>query len=180
MKDGFTNVGNLNLRYAGNFEYMFVFSKGKVKSFNPLKDRLNSTFGNKICGSIRQVDGSMKSKSNLGKRTKRYGIRYNVWKYSVGFKKSGDDFSFEHPASFPENLAGDHIKSWSNEGGLVLDPFMGSGTTAKMAYLLNRKFLGFEISKKYCDLIQKRLNPHINNLFSNLGNVIKYEFESKD
>ena len=63
-----------------------------------------------------------------------------------------------HPATFPEKLAQDHILSWSNEGDIILDPFMGSGTTAKMALLNNRNYIGFEISKDYCDLANKRLS----------------------
>ena len=91
--------------------------------------------------------------------------------FMVGSK---DSITFDHPATFPEYLAYYHIKSWSNENDIILDPFMGSGTTAKCAHLLNRKFIGFEISKEYCELIQKRLNPHINNLFSGLGSVLDY------
>lgn len=86
-------------------------------------------------------------------------MRNNIWKYSVGFNdKTG------HPAVFPEALARDHILSWSNEGDVVLDPFMGSGTTAKAAMLLNRKYIGFEISKEYCDIANKRLLEY-NELF---------------
>jgi site-specific DNA-methyltransferase (adenine-specific) len=55
-------------------------------------------------------------------------------------------------------LAQDHILSWSNEGDLVLDPFMGSGTTAKMAKLNNRNFIGFDTSQEYCDIANKRLD----------------------
>jgi site-specific DNA-methyltransferase (adenine-specific) len=62
-----------------------------------------------------------------------------------------------HPAVFPEQLANDHIISWSNEGDVVLDPFMGSGTTAKMAIINRRNFIGFEVSKEYCDLANERL-----------------------
>jgi site-specific DNA-methyltransferase (adenine-specific) len=58
---------------------------------------------------------------------------------------------------FPEALARDHIRSWSNEGDIVLDPFMGSGTTAKVARALNRHYIGFEISQEYVDLANKRL-----------------------
>jgi site-specific DNA-methyltransferase (adenine-specific) len=72
-----------------------------------------------------------------------------------------DDFCFEHPAMFPEKLAADHILSWSNEKDIVFDPFAGSGTTLKMAHLLNRRFIGAEISKDYCKIIEKRLAPHI-------------------
>ena len=64
---------------------------------------------------------------------------------------------FNHPSVFPEKLANDHIISWSNEGDLVYDPFMGSGTTAKMAMLNNRNFIGSEISKEYCEIAEKRI-----------------------
>lgn len=79
-------------------------------------------------------------------------IHNNIFEYSIGGQVVG------HPATFPEKLAQDHILSWSNEGDIVLDPFMGSGTTAKMALLNNRKYIGFEISKEYCDLANKRLS----------------------
>jgi site-specific DNA-methyltransferase (adenine-specific) len=69
----------------------------------------------------------------------------------------GEKIAFEHPATFPEKLANDHIVSWSNEGDLVYDPFMGSGTTAKMAILNNRKYIGSEISKEYCEIAEQRL-----------------------
>ena len=58
---------------------------------------------------------------------------------------------------FPEQLANDHIISWSNEGDVVLDSFSGSGTTHKMALLNNRRFIGFEISQEYIDIERKRL-----------------------
>jgi len=63
-----------------------------------------------------------------------------------------------HPAVFPEQLVSDHIISWSNEGELVYDPFMGSGTTAKITLLNNRKFVGSEIAKEYCEIAEKRIN----------------------
>ena len=62
---------------------------------------------------------------------------------------------------FPEKLAADHIWSWSNEGDLVYDPFMGSGTTAKMAHLYNRNWIGSEISSEYVELANKRLDPYL-------------------
>ena len=63
-----------------------------------------------------------------------------------------------HPAVFPEQLAKDHIISWSNIGDVVFDPFLGSGTTAKMAIETGRKFLGCEISEEYCEIIKNRLD----------------------
>jgi len=58
---------------------------------------------------------------------------------------------------FPEQLAHDHIISWSNEGDTVLDPMMGSGTTGKMAKILKRNFIGIEISKEYFDIATRRI-----------------------
>ena len=60
----------------------------------------------------------------------------------------------------PEKLAEDQIKTWTNEGDLVIDPFAGSGTTAKMAYLNNRIFSGCEISEEYCEIFIKRLEEN--------------------
>jgi len=65
--------------------------------------------------------------------------------------------SFKHPATFPEKLAKDHIISWSNEGDLVLDPMMGSGTTCKMAQLLNRRWIGIDMTEEYCQIAKERI-----------------------
>ena len=81
-----------------------------------------------------------------------------MWVYDVGKNKdTKDKIALKHPARFPENLAKDHILSWSNEGDLVLDPFMGSGTTAKMAKQTGRKFIGIEISAEYIEIASVRL-----------------------
>jgi site-specific DNA-methyltransferase (adenine-specific) len=82
---------------------------------------------------------------------KRYKRRDNVWFINVGTK------NHNHPAVFPEQLANDHIISWTNEGDVVFDPFVGSGTTCKMAKLNNRKYIGIDISEEYCDIARKRL-----------------------
>ena len=65
--------------------------------------------------------------------------------------------SFKHPAQFPEQLAEDHTKSWSNEEDLVFDPMCGSGTTCKMAYLNKRNFIGCDISEEYVSIAKERL-----------------------
>lgn len=85
----------------------------------------------------------------------KFGIRENIWEYQTGMF-SGDTKT-SHPAPFPEQLANDHIISWSNEGDLIYDPFMGSGTTAKTALLNDRNWIGSEISSEYCELIEKRI-----------------------
>lgn len=139
-------------RYLQQFEYMFIFSKGKPKSINLIKDRKNKYVGN--------VGGN--HRGGLCQR-EEFGLRFNIWQYANGkYNTTKDEIAFLHPAVFPEQLANDHIISWSNEGDVVLDPFMGSGTTAKMAILNNRNFIGFEISDEYCDIARKRIAQIVN------------------
>ena len=66
-----------------------------------------------------------------------------------------------HPAPFPIAMARDHVASWSNPGDLVLDPFSGSGTTAKAAKELGRRFLGLEINPEYCAIAERRIAQQV-------------------
>ena len=135
-------------RYTQIFEYMFVLTKGKPTTSNLIKDKENKWYGSK------DFSGKLK------KTVPKYSPRTNIWRYVTSF-----DDTNEHPAPFPQELANDHILSWSNSGDLVLDPFMGSGTTAKMAIVNDRKWIGFEISKEYCEIIEKRISglyPQLN------------------
>jgi len=152
-------------RYHQSFEYMFIWSKDVPKTFNRLMEkRINKSNGS----SERQKDGSLKKaskkvkerfkKSNENDKTSRK----NIWRYSVGGGSTVDDIAFKHPATFPELLASEHIYSWSNEGDLIYDPFMGSGTTAKMAHIFKRNWIGSELSQEYVDLANKRLKPYLN------------------
>lgn len=150
-KGKFSAVGALKTRYAPVFEYMFVLSKNRLKTFNPIKDRKNKTAGQFVSGRIRQADGTMKDKSTIGTVTALYGQRFNIWEQCP---QQGNN---EHPAPFPEALAGDHIISWSNEGDLILDPMCGSGTTLKMAKILKRQFIGIDISEEYLEIAKKRI-----------------------
>jgi DNA modification methylase len=148
-------VGN-NKTYWQNFEYMFVFAKGKPKTINLIKDRENKDAREGDNGTKRLQDGSLLKLKRGG--YEKFGRRTNVWEYLVGKGHSASDsVAYEHPAIFPEKLARDHILSWSNEGDVVYDPFMGSGTTAKMARLFKRTYIGSEISAEYCEIAKKRL-----------------------
>lgn len=145
-------------RYFNAFEYMFVLSKGNPKTINLLEDKPNkwanhSTFGNVT---RREQDGTLTPKGR--KVVKPFGVRTNIWRYNNGKGFSTKDkIAYEHPAIFPEKLVQDHIISWSNEGDIVLDPFCGSGTVAKVAGLLNRQWVGIEISSEYCKIANERL-----------------------
>jgi len=137
-------------RYFDVFEYMFVLSKGQPKTFNPLMQ------SNKRAGELYDYTAKVKTKGKV--RTKKtFNIndeRYkdNIWECAVA--KNDTD----HPAVFPESLIADHIKSWSNEGDIVYDPFIGSGTTALAARSLGRNYIGSEISKEYCQIAESRLS----------------------
>lgn len=149
-------VGNNNA-YWQSFEYMFVFSKGNPRAINLIYDRDNIETRPGDNGNKRVVDGSLVNMKRGGYGNT--GRRTNIWQYAVGKGHSTkDDIAFCHPAIFPEKLAGDHIKSWSNPGDIVYDPFMGSGTTAKMAILNKRQWIGSEISQEYCSIIRHRIN----------------------
>jgi len=156
-------------RYQQSFEYMFILSKGKVDTFHPLttlkkymENRKNKQYNKKVNGeqTVREY------KATSTERTIK-----NIWTYNVGLHHtSSDREAFKHPAIFPEQLAEDHILTWSNERDIVLDPFMGSGTTAKMALLNNRNYIGFEISKEYCEIANERISKfnqsHTTNVLS--------------
>lgn len=141
-------------RYTQIFEYMFVFCKGKIKTANLICDKPNKWAGHTNWGknTNRGKDGKLKETTDI-KPVPDYSPRNNIWKYNVGKGfNSSDKESHQHPAIFPEQLAEDHILSWSNEGDIILDPFCGSGTTCKMAKKNNRHYIGIDISKEYCDL----------------------------
>lgn len=141
-------------RYEQCFEYMFVFSKGKPSTFNPIK------VNTKLAG--KSFDwGGRKTKMD-DKQCRRHRDsdiievsptknKNNIFEYSVGGGKTG------HPAVFPEALANDHIISWSNKGDVILDPFMGSGTTGKMAILNDRNFVGIELNEEYFKIAERRI-----------------------
>lgn len=152
-KQSFTDTGSLRVRYGGVFEYMFVLTKGKIKTFNPIKDRENTTAGRKQSGTVRQKDGSVKPISSVGKKINKLGQRFNVWNTNTEVSNKNRF----HPAMFPQQLVNDHIISWSNENDLVYDCFMGSGTTGVVCCNLNRDFIGSEISKEYCKIAEQRI-----------------------
>ena len=152
-------VGN-NKTYWQSFEYMFVFSKGQPETINLIKDRKNKEARKGDTGTKRLSDGSLLKLDRAGYAN--YGRRTNVWEYTIGNGHSASDkIAHQHPAIFPEQLAQDHILSWSNARDLVYDPFMGSGTVALMAELNGRNYLGSEINANYCEIARERLSGDV-------------------
>ena len=146
-------------RYEQCFEYMFVLSKGKPKTFNAIRTPTKNVgksfdWGNRKTkmddNQCRRHRDSEIIEVNATK------IHDNIFEYSIGGGKTG------HPAVFPEQLAEDHIISWSNKEDLVFDPFMGSGTTGKMALLNNRNFIGIELDEEYFNIAKERIESVVN------------------
>lgn len=149
-----TGAKGSNDCYWQTFEYMFILTKGKIKTVHRIRDRINKTFNTIRKSTPKQKEINTRLCRPKGVTIRRYGIRDNVWIIPSGYG-FGDETV--HPAVFPEQLANDHIISWSNEGDLILDPMCGSGTTCKMARLNSRDYIGIDISEKYCEIARKRL-----------------------
>lgn len=146
------------VRYSSVVEFVYIFSKGKPKTHNLICDKRNSCYGKKGFGkaSSRNTNGELVKHDR--KPTPEFSPRDNISRYYTGKGfSSKDPVSSQHPAIMPDLLAFDHIRTWSNEGDLVLDCFAGSGTTLCMAKALNRQYVGIEISAEYCALIEERL-----------------------
>ena len=154
IKDGGGAIGS-NKCYTQNFEYMFVFSKGSPKSINLIYDKPNKTVARthkntETCRTGRRLkNGEHKDEQ----RKFREMSKRNNWWYLVPQKQEGSAW---HPAVLQKSIVDDHIRSWSSEGDVVLDPFMGSGTVARSCEELGRKCIGIEISEDYCQkMIEK-------------------------
>lgn len=148
-------------RYRQMFEYMFCFSKGQPKTFNPITEPTKSA-GQKIKAfRITESGRGNVPDEDIGRQIKSTRKVGNIFYYNVGTSSSRDKIAFEHPAIFPEQLVEDQVSTWTNKGDLVYDCFMGSGTTAKIAHLLERRWIGSEISAEYVRIAHERLAPHV-------------------
>jgi DNA modification methylase len=143
-------------RYNNEFEFMFVFSKGVVKTHNPLMvDCMHA--GLELNGTTyKNYSKNEQVREKMAKPVKDKKIKGNIWEYVVG-KKQEDQEAKGHPAPFPCELVRDHIKSWTNQGDIVFDPMCGSGTTARVACEMGREYIGIDISKEYCEIARERV-----------------------
>lgn len=138
--------GSTNKRFCSRYEYVFFFTKQKDNYTFNLDDV-------KIPALNYRPD---RYKSQLKNPT-------DVWRISM---VSGNSLErTEHPAQYPEELVERIIKVGSNPGDLILDPFMGSGTTAVVAKRLGREFVGYELEKDYIKIAIERLKNEETNLF---------------
>lgn len=142
-------------RYGRPLEYAFILSKGAPRYFCPIRDKPNREAGRVRRWKNRNTDGSVRIDGK--RKVHPFGLRPAVWLYANGRNTAKETYAFDHPALMPEQMAQDHIVSWSKVGDLAFDPFAGSGTTLKMARLNYRNYLGFEINPKYVQIARRRL-----------------------
>jgi len=144
-------------RCTKSHEYIFLLSKNKNYYYDneaikePAKDwgtrdRTNGKYHNEGTG-LQPHSGLTKSYPTKNKRS--------VWSVT---KKP---YKGAHFATFPPELIEPCVKAGSQEGDIILDPFMGSGTTATVAKSLNRDYIGCELHEEYGTLIQKRILDYV-------------------
>jgi site-specific DNA-methyltransferase (adenine-specific) len=142
-------------RYGCPLEYALIFSKGAPRRFHPITDRRRKdTRPRPVSHRTREGTRYM----GTDRRATKFVRRKAVWSYAVGKHTAQEPYAFVHPALMPERMATDLIRSWSDVGDLVFDPFAGAGTTLKMALLSYRRYLGFEINPEYVDVAKQRLD----------------------
>lgn len=140
-------------RYNQCFEYMFVFSKGKPNTFNPIM--IPTKCGGQHYKSTGKVITKDNKRRELDYHVNKEKVDNNIWPIAVA--RNQKDGDLKHPAVFPYEIPYRHIKTWTNKGDLVLDPFAGSGTTLLAAKDLDRQYIGIECVPEYVELMKSKL-----------------------
>ena len=149
-------------RFRVDHEYIPIFLKGeRPLYFNKEPLKIPSKHGGKTmtgCATRLTNGKTLKSKKVFINPMK---CRGTLWDYTTC--GDGTRLKHQHPATFPDKLPIDFIQCFCPEGGIVLDPFIGSGTTALAAINLKRNYIGIDISTEYCKLSEKRIREEKNN-----------------
>ena len=145
-----------NKRFRVDHEYIPIFLKGERPQYfdkEPLK--IPSKHGGKTMtgGGTRLTNGVRIATRSITINPMK--CRGTIWEYMTA--GDGTRLKHEHPATFPDRLPYDFIQCFCPADGVVLDPFIGSGTTALAAIQLRRNYIGIDISDVYCELSKKRL-----------------------
>jgi site-specific DNA-methyltransferase (adenine-specific) len=137
-------------------EYMPIFLKGdRPRYFDKEPLKIRSKHGGRVMtgSGSRRTDG--RTNPTVTRPINLTKCRGTIWDYLMAGDK--DPLKREHPAPFPDKIPFDFIQCFCPPGGIVLDPFMGCGSTAVAAVNLGRHFMGFEISEEYCRLAEERV-----------------------
>lgn len=149
VKDRPTESHEYILMLTKSSRYYWDQEAVRVKTGNEMSwEEYNSRLGHSFGGTIETRFGTDKHDGGHSHPNGR-NLR-SVWEFPT------QPYLKAHFATFPEELPERCIKAASKEGDIILDPFAGSGTTLWVAKKLNRKAVGYEISKEYCDLVMER------------------------
>lgn len=143
-------------RFRVDHEYIPIFFKGdKPSYFNKEPLKIPSKHGGKVMtgSGNRRTDGTLSE--TVTRPINVMKCRGTVWDYLMAGDKN--PLKRKHPAVFPDKIPFDCIQCFCPEGGIVLDPFVGSGSTAVMAKKLRRRYVGIDISEEYCQLAETRI-----------------------
>ena len=159
-------------RFTVDFEYIFFFTKNKKynfeQQFEPLSDvTINDIKKRKNMACITGKNGSKEFNQDtpIYQVPKKGRLRTDFINLDKGRNKrttwviNPKPFKEAHFAVYPEELCETPIKAGCPEGGTVLDPFFGSGTTGLVALKQNKKFIGIELNPEYIEIAAKRLKP---------------------
>jgi len=145
-----------NKRFRVDHEYMPIFLKGeRPQYFNKEPLKIPSKHGGKTMtgGGTRLTNGVRIATRPITINPMK--CRGTIWEYMTA--GDGTRLKHHHPATFPDRLPYDFIQCFCPPNGIVLDPFVGSGTTVLAAIQLEKKYIGIDISKEYCELSKKRI-----------------------
>lgn len=145
-----------NKRFRVDHEYMPVFLKGeKPKYFNKEHLKIPSKHGGKTMtgGGTRLTNGIRIATRSI--KINPMKCRGTIWEYLTA--GDGSRLKHQHPATFPNQLPYDFIQCFAPKGGVVLDPFVGSGTTTVAARNLGYRYIGIDIAPAYCAIAERRM-----------------------
>jgi len=148
-------------RFRDAWERCLQFNKNKKFSMYqeevmvPIGDWSQSRLKN--LSETDKIRDESKSKSGFGKNVSNWINRDKVYPTNVLHLSTECSYK-NHSATFPDSLPEWFIKLFTKEGDIVLDPFVGSGTTAVVAKKLNRTYIGIDSLKEYCEIAEKRLS----------------------
>jgi SOS regulatory protein LexA len=143
-------------RFRVDHEYMPIFLKGeKPKYFNKEPLKVPSKHGGKIMtgSGNRRTDGT--TTKTVTRPINPMKCRGTIWDYLMAGDK--DELKRKHPAVFPDKIPLDFIQCFCPPNGIVLDPFIGCGSTVVAAKYLKRNYIGIDISEEYCNLAKERI-----------------------
>lgn len=143
-------------RFRVDHEYILMFLKGrKPRTFRKDHLMVPSLHAGKIySGTDRLTNGGFKTITP--KAVNALKCRGTVWQYNTS-NSEGNRLKLKHPATYPDRLAADVIRCFTQEGDLVLDPMCGSGTSCVMARRTGRRYLGIDVSAEYVAIAKERM-----------------------